>query len=49
MEEAVTEYGAQVNQFRIRETMLDVKGYSTGSSFTGKEITTTSRSSNCNS
>ena len=39
MEEAVTEYGAQVNQFRIRETMLDVKGYSTGSSFTGKEIT----------
>ena len=39
MEEAVTEYGAQVNQFRIRETMLDVKGFSTGSSFTGKEIT----------
>jgi len=41
MEEAVTEYGAQVNQFRIRETMLDVKGFSTGSSFTGKEITPT--------
>ena len=41
MEEAVTEYGAQVNQFRIRETMLDVKGYSTGSSLTGKEITPT--------
>jgi hypothetical protein len=40
-EEAVTEYGAQVNQFRIRETMLDVKGYSTGSSFTGKNITST--------
>jgi len=40
-EEATTEYGAQVNQFRIRETMLDVKGYSTGSSFTGKEITPT--------
>jgi len=40
-EEAVTEYGAQVNQFRIRETMLDVKGSSTGSSFTGKEITPT--------
>ena len=39
IEEAVTEYGAQVNQFRIRETMLDVKGFSTGSSFTGKEIT----------
>mgnify|MGYP000645606641 FL=1 len=40
-EESVTEYGAQVNQFRIRETMLDVKGYSTGSSFTGKNITST--------
>ena len=40
-EEATTEYGAQVNQFRIRETMLDVKGYSTGSSFTGKNITST--------
>ena len=41
LEESVTEYGAQVNQFRIRETMLDVKGYSTGSSFTGREITPT--------
>ena len=41
LEESVTEYSAQVNQFRIRETMLDVKGYSTGSSFTGKNITST--------
>ena len=41
LEESVTEYSAQVNQFRIRETMLDVKGYSTGSSFTGKNITPT--------
>ena len=41
LEESVTEYSAQVNQFRIRETMLDLKGYSTGSSLTGKEITTT--------
>ena len=40
-EESVTEYSAQVNQFRIRETMLDVKGASTGSSFTGREITPT--------
>jgi len=40
-EEATTEYSAQVNQFRIRETMLDVKGYSTGSSFTGRNITPT--------
>jgi hypothetical protein len=38
-EEAVTEYGAQVNQFNIRDNMLDVKGYSTGSSFTGKDVT----------
>ena len=37
-EESVSEYGAQVNQFRIRETMLDIKGYSTASSFTGKQI-----------
>ena len=41
LEESVTEYSAQVNQFRIRETMLDIKGYSTGSSLTGREITTT--------
>tara|TARA_R110000744_G_scaffold67329_3_gene137354 strand:- start:3391 stop:4560 length:1170 start_codon:yes stop_codon:yes gene_type:complete len=40
-EEATTEYSAQVNQFRIRETMLDVKGFSTASSFTGREITPT--------
>ena len=40
-EESVTEYSAQVNQFRIRETMLDVKGFSTASSFTGREITPT--------
>jgi len=40
-EESVTEYSAQVNQFRIRETMLDVRGFSTGSSFTGREITPT--------
>jgi hypothetical protein len=40
-EESVTEYSAQVNQFRIRESMLDVKGYSTASSFTGREITPT--------
>jgi len=40
-EESTTEYSAQVNQFRIRETMLDVKGYSTGSSFTGRNITST--------
>jgi len=38
-EEAVAEYGAQVNQFNIRDNMLDVKGYSTGSSFTGKDVT----------
>ncbi len=40
-EEAITEYSAQVNQFNIRENMMNVMGASTGSSFTGKEIATT--------
>tara|TARA_B100000424_G_scaffold145909_1_gene111123 strand:- start:169 stop:1329 length:1161 start_codon:yes stop_codon:yes gene_type:complete len=37
-EEAVTEYGAQVNRFNIRENLLTVKGGATGSSYTGKNI-----------
>jgi len=37
-EEAVTEYSAQVNQFNIRENMLNFQGASTASSFTGREI-----------
>ena len=37
-EEAVTEYGAQVNRFNIRENLINVKGTATGSSYTGKNI-----------
>ena len=38
-EEAVTEYGAQVNRFNIRENLLSAKGNSTASNFTHKSIT----------
>ena len=38
-EEAVTEYGAQVNRFNIRENLLSAKGNSTASNFTHKAIT----------
>ena len=38
-EESIAEYGAQVNQFNIRDNMLDVKGFSSASNFTGKDIT----------
>jgi hypothetical protein len=37
-EEAVNEYSAQVNQFNIRENMLNFQGATTGSSYTGREI-----------
>ena len=37
-EEAISEYTAQVNRFNIRENLLSVKGSSTGSSYTGKQI-----------
>ena len=40
-EEAVTEYGSQVNQFNIRDNMLHLQGQSTGSALTGKKITPT--------
>jgi hypothetical protein len=38
-EEAVTEYGAQVNRFNIRENLLSAKGNSTATDFTHKAIT----------
>ena len=38
-EEAVTEYGAQVNRFNIRENLLNLKGESTSSNLTHKNIT----------
>lgn len=37
-EEAITEYGAQVNQFLIRENMLNLQGSPTASSLQGREI-----------
>jgi hypothetical protein len=38
-EEAVSEYGAQVNRFNIRENLLAAKGNSTANSYTHKLIT----------
>tara|TARA_R100000008_G_C3578277_1_gene166661 strand:+ start:1 stop:1155 length:1155 start_codon:yes stop_codon:yes gene_type:complete len=40
-EEAVTEYSTQVNQFNIRENLLALKGTSTGSDMTHREVTPT--------
>ena len=38
LEESVSEYGAQVNQFNIRDNLLHLKGASTSSNFTHKRI-----------
>jgi len=38
-EESITEYSTQVNQFNIRETLLGLKGTTTGSNLTHREIT----------
>jgi len=38
-EEAVTEYGSQVNYYNIKENLLTLKGTSTGSNLTHQEIT----------
>jgi len=40
-EEAVTEYSTQVNFYNIKENLLTLKGTSTGSNLTHKEITPT--------
>ena len=37
-EEAISEYGAQVNQYNIRDNLLHLKGASTGSNFTHKRV-----------
>ena len=37
-EEAVTEYGAQLNTYNIRDNMLNLYGAATGSNLTGKKI-----------
>ena len=38
LEEAVSEYGAQVNQFNIRDNLLHLKGQSTSSNFTHRRV-----------
>ena len=37
-EESVTEYGAQLNSFNIRDNMLNLYGAATGSNLTGKKV-----------
>ena len=39
VEEAITEYSAQVNQFNIRENLLSLRGQATGSNVTHKRVT----------
>jgi hypothetical protein len=41
LEEAVSEYGAQVNQFNIRDNLLHLKGQPTSSNFTHKRVKST--------
>ena len=41
LEESVSEYSAQVNQFNIRDNLLNLKGQSTGSNFTHKRVKST--------
>ena len=40
-EESISEYGAQVNQFNIRDNLLHLKGQSTSSNFTHKRVKST--------
>jgi hypothetical protein len=40
-EEAISEYGAQVNQFNIRDNLLHLKGQSTSSNFTHRRVKST--------
>ena len=41
LEESVSEYSAQVNQFNIKDNLLTLKGQPTGSNFTHKNVTPT--------
>ena len=41
LEESISEYSAQVNQFNIRDNLLHLKGQSTSSSFTHKRVKST--------
>ena len=40
-EEVISEYGAQVNQFNIRDNLLHLKGQPTSSNFTHKRVKST--------
>ena len=40
-EESISEYGAQVNQFNIRDNLLHLKGQPTSSNFTHKRVKST--------
>ena len=41
LEESITEYSAQINQFNIKDNLLSLQGQSTGSNFTHKRIAKT--------
>ena len=41
LEESISEYSAQVNQFNIRDNLLHLKGQSTSSNFTHKRVKST--------
>ena len=41
LEESISEYGAQVNQFNIRDNLLHLKGQPTSSNFTHKRVKST--------
>ena len=41
LEESVSEYSAQVNQFNIRDNLLHLKGQATGSNYTHKRVKST--------
>ena len=41
MEESISEYSAQVNQFNIRDNLLHLRGQSTSSNFTHKRVKST--------
>ena len=41
LEESISEYSAQVNQFNIRDNLLHLKGQATSSNFTHKRVKST--------
>ena len=41
LEESISEYSAQVNQFNIRDNLLNLKGQATSSNFTHKRVKST--------